>query len=90
MLETYKPGITLFSILAIIIILFPPVIWATSTRILDSGFAFLFYIPKWKSSGIGGTINLSQLLVELIFVFIISLLFQINFQKIKTIFKNNF
>jgi len=88
MLEKYKPGITLFSILAVIVILFPPVVWETNTRILDSGFAFLFYIPKWENSGIGGTINISQLLVELIFVFIIALLFQMNFPKIKNIFKN--
>jgi|GEM_PF-5289311 len=88
MLEKYKPGITLFSILAIIVILFPPVVWETSTRILDSGFAFLFNIPEWKNSGIGGTINISQLLVELIFVFIIALLFQMNFPKIKNLFKS--
>lgn len=88
MLEKYKPGITLFSILAVIVILFPPVVWETSTRIIDSGFAFLFNIPKWKNSGIGGTINISQLLVELIFVFIIALLFQMNFQKIKNLFKS--
>jgi uncharacterized protein involved in response to NO len=88
MLEKYKPGITLFSILAVIVILFPPVVWETSTRILDSGFAFLFNIPKWKTTGIGGTINISQLFVELIFVFIIALLFQMNFQKIKNMFKN--
>ena len=88
MLEKYKPGITLFSILAVVVILFPPIIWETSSRILDTGFAFLFNIPKWKNSGIGGTINISQLLVELIFVFIIALLFQMNFQKIKNIFKS--
>lgn len=89
MLEKYKPGITVFSILTILAILFPPIIWETTNRVLDSGFAFLFAIPKWKTSGIGGTINLSQLLVELIFVFIIALLFQMNYLKIKSLFKSN-
>lgn len=89
MLEKYKPGITLFSILAFVAILFPPVVWEASNRILDSGFAFLFAIPKWKSSNIGGSINLPQLFIELIFVFIIALLFQMNYLKIKGWFKNN-
>ena len=88
MLERYKPGITLFSILTVIVILFPPVVWETNTRILDSGFAFLFNIPKWKNSGIGGSINITQLFVELIFVFIIALLFQMNFPRIKKLFKS--
>lgn len=88
MLEKYKPGITLFSILAVIVILFPPVVWETSSRVLDSGFAFLFKIPKWEDTGIGGTINIVQLFVELIFVFIIALLFQMNYQKIKNLFKS--
>ena len=85
MLEEYKPGITLFSILAIIIILFPPIIWETKTQVLDSGFAFLFKIPKWKGTGIAGSINFSQLIIQLIFAFIIALLFQMNYQKIRDI-----
>ena len=90
MLEKYKPGITLFSLLAVIVILFPPIVWESGNRILDSGFAFLFSIPKWKSSNIGGAINISQLFVELIFVFIIALLFQMNYAKLNGWVKNNF
>ncbi len=84
MLEKYKPGVTLFSILAAIVILFPPIVWQAGARILDSGFAFLFAIPKWETSQIGGTINLLQLLLEIMFVFVIALLFQLNYEKIKS------
>jgi len=90
MLEKYKAGISLFSILTIIAVLFPPIVWETSSRILDTGFAFLLSIPKYKQTTIGGTINFSQLFVELIFIFVIALLYQLNYSKIRNWFKSNF
>lgn len=93
MLEKYKGGVTIFSILTLIAVLFPPVIWQSNNRTLDSGFSFLFSIPNYKASygitTIGGSINLIQLLVELIFIVVISLLYQVNSEKIKHWFKTN-
>lgn len=90
MLEKYKAGITLFSILTIIAVLFPPITWQSGSRNLGSSFAFLFSIPNYKNTTIGGSINFTQLLVEIIFIFVVSLLFQVNSEKIKQWFKTNF
>ena len=89
MLEQYKPGITFFSIFALIAILFPPVIWKTSSTVLDKGFAFLLSIPNYKTTRLGGTINFGQLFLELLIILIISFLFQLNYKKIQTWFKHN-
>lgn len=91
MLEKYKAGITLFSILTIIAVLFPPVVWQSNNRTLDSEFSFLFSIPNYKASygmtTIGGSINFVQLFVELILIAVISLLYQVNSEKMIKWFK---
>ncbi len=85
MFEKYKNGITFFSILSIIAILFPPVIWETNTRIFNTGFSFLFSIPKYKH--LNGNVNFGMLLLELFIILILSILFQLYFNKIKKIYK---
>lgn len=90
MLEKFKPGITLFSILTIIAVLFPPIIWESTSRKLGSGFGFLFSIPNYKDTLIAGSINFTQLFVEIILILVISLLFQVNSEKIKQWYKTNF
>lgn len=87
MLEQYKNGLTLFGVLSVIAILFPPIIWETKTRILDTGFAFLFSIPKYRNSGIGGSVNFGMLFLELIIILIVSILFQLYYDKIKKALK---
>lgn len=95
-LGKYKPSITLFSILTIIGVLFPPVVWETKSRILDNGFSFLlsisnymyppsFLSPNVRMSNIGGSINFTQLILEILIFLIISILFLLCFEKIKKI-----
>lgn len=90
MIEKYKQGITLFSIISIIAILFPPIVWITSSGyIRDKGFSFLFSISNYKNSSLAGSINFGQLLLELVIIFIISVLFQLYFKKIKQNINSN-
>lgn len=84
MIEKYKPGLTLFSVLSILIILFPPIAKEINNRIIESSFSFIFSIPKYYS------INFPILIIEIVFAFFISLLFQLNSEKIKQWFKTNF
>jgi len=89
MIEKYKNGITLFSILSLPAILFPPIIWKRSTHILDTGFAFIFSIPKYNEyiSGydeyisISGSIHFSILFLEFFFILILAVLFQLYYKK---------
>lgn len=81
MLEKYKPGLSLFSILTAIALLFPPIVWETSSTIYNSGFAFILSIPKYAR--LIGKINFGQLLVEIILIFVIALLYQLYYDKIK-------
>jgi len=95
MLEQYRPGITLFSAFAAIAVLFPPVVWKSTSSILDKVFSFLFTIPNYRDTRIGGTINFGQLFLEIFIVLIISILFQLNFERYdvgssKTKFSNIF
>jgi len=87
MFEKYKNGITLFGILSILAILFPPVVWETNTRIHNTGFSFLFSIPKYHY--LSGKVNFGMLLLELFVILIIAILFQLYFDKIKKTTKNN-
>lgn len=82
MLEKYKPGLTLFSVLAILIILFPPIAKSYNNRIIETSVAFVFSIPKFFS------INIPILIIEFILGFFVSLLYQLNNEKIKKWFKD--
>lgn len=90
MLEKYYSGITLFSILTIIAVLFPPITWHNGSINMGSSFSFLFTIPNYNDTIIGGSINFIQLLVEIIFIFVVSLLFQLNYEKVKQWLKTKF
>jgi len=96
MIEKYKPGITLFSVLSFFAILFPPVVWKrTSGFVLDKGFSFLLSISNYRESihgdslRVAGSVNFGQLFLELFIILIISVLFQLYFDKIKASAKDN-
>lgn len=89
MLEKYRPGVTLFSILTIIAVLFPPVTWERGTTIYDTGYSFILSIPKYHRL-VNGEINFKLLFVELILIFAIALLFQLNYEKLRARIKNIF
>lgn len=76
-MEKYKPGLTLFSILTILVILFPPIY-----DLNEKSFSFIFSIPRYFF------INTPIFIIELIVVFFISLLYQLNNNKIKKWFKD--
>lgn len=69
MLEQFKPGITLFSILAIIANLFPPVVWKTSSTVLYKGFAFLLAIPNYKTTKTWGNNKFWSIIFRTIYNF---------------------
>ena len=85
MIEKYKNGITLFSVLSLLAILFPPIIWKIGThQILDTGFAFIFSIPKYYYSEytrVPGRINFGILFLEFFFILILAVLFQLYYKK---------
>lgn len=83
-MEKYKPGLMLFSILSIFVILFPPIAMYEYNMILKSSFSFVFSIPRYFS------INVPILIIELFISFFIALIFQLNSEKIKKWFKTNF
>ncbi|MEO7100272.1 MAG: hypothetical protein ABI162_12990 [Luteolibacter sp.] len=80
MLDKHKPGITLLCTLTAIAVLFPPVNWGYSSRVLKTGFAFLF--ESGVRDGMQRTINLPQLALEIILMAIVSFIFEINRTKI--------
>lgn len=88
MLEKFKPGITFFSIFTIIAVLFPPYVWNVKGLTLKEGFGFLLS-PPTTSEGFIASLNIPQLIVEIIFIFILAVLFQLNYKKIKTWLRNN-
>ena len=55
MLEKYKAGISLFSLLTMFAALFPPIVWENSPYFYHTEFAFILSIPVYR--GFGGKIN---------------------------------
>jgi hypothetical protein len=76
-MDKYKPALTLFSILSMLAILFPPIIVMRNELVLDSSFSFIFAIPKYYK------INLVMLLTEIVFMFFVSLLYHLKKEKLK-------
>lgn len=76
-MEKYKAGITLFSILAILVFLFPPIVTESGDPKFFKSFSFIFAIPAHF------LINTPILIIELILVFFFSLLYQLNNEKMK-------
>ena len=87
MFEKYKPGIIFFSICALIAIIFPPVVcqWRRSIK---KSFGFFLSFPK-KDGGWSGSINFEQLILEIAVIFILTVIFQVNYEKIKKWIKSN-
>ncbi len=83
----FKPGIMFFSIFTLIAIIFPPVIWRSYYGSSNS-FGFLLSYPQ-RNSDSYGYINLEQLILEIVAILIISVIFQLNYDKIKKWYKNN-
>ena len=83
-MEKHKTGLTIFSILSILVILFPPIIKEYNHRVMYSNFSFIFNIPDYYS------VNALILILELILAFFISLLLQLYKEEIKNWFNKNF
>lgn len=93
MLEKYKAGIVFFGIFSLMAILFPPYYTIILGRRFNDGFAFILNPPS------GASIDIVQLMVEVLFIGIVAVIYQINYEKIRKVinmeiikswFKNNY
>ncbi|OGU36912.1 MAG: hypothetical protein A2315_02705 [Ignavibacteria bacterium RIFOXYB2_FULL_35_12] len=76
MIEKYKPAIIFFCVIAIIMILFPP-IYEGGEYNSDEGYSFIFNIR------FDYMLNVSKLLIQLFMVFLCSILFYFMYARFK-------
>lgn len=96
--DKYKPGIKLFSVIAFIMILFPPVEWGVRNIrtgqfiVKHSSFYFLIgYADAGQEWRMGqGHINILQLFLQMILALILSIFYQYYNVEIKKWFIKNF